>query len=94
MKNTLIIVFMLLLVSYGCGKQTIDVEDSEHTASGDINIIIDWNLDQLKDAFIDSCTAEFDNQEDIDACVSEQVSDLVKLINEGIAQAEEEDEVN
>lgn len=91
MKNLLIIVFLLMLITYGCGKQKIDVSDSKHEASGDINIVIDWNLDQLKDAFIDSCTANNDTQEEIDQCVADQVADLISLINEGIKQANEED---
>lgn len=82
------IIILLLLVS--CGKQThkIDVDDSTHTAGGQIDIVIDWNLDDLKDAFIDSCTSDFDTQEEIDDCVSDKITDLISIINGAIEEEE------
>lgn len=34
MKNALLIIALILIVSYGCGTQTVDVEDSLHTVGG------------------------------------------------------------
>jgi len=82
---------LLVLLFISCGKQKVEVSDSKHEASGSINIIIDWNLDQLQEVFISSCEAEFETQEEIDQCVADQVADLVNLINEGIKQANQEE---
>lgn len=75
---------LILLLVISCGKSTVEVEDSQQRVDGDINVNINWNLDQFEDAFIDRCESEFDTQEEIDQCVTDRITNLTKLINAGI----------
>ena len=75
----LAVLFCINLVS--CGTGNLDISDSNQNVSGEVNININWNLDQFETAFIDSCNTEFDTQDEIDQCISDKMTDLINIIN-------------
>lgn len=82
----LLVLISINLVSCGDSTITADVEDSTQSVEGDINININWNLDEFEAAFTTGCEAEFDTQEEIDDCVADKISGFVDLLNTGINQ--------
>ena len=81
---------LLILILVSCGKQTLEVEDSNHTMGGEARVIIDWNLEEFDQIFRDSCEAEFETSEEIDQCIIDKISNFTDLLNKGINKGESE----
>ena len=71
---------IIIMLAVGCGKSTIKVEDSKHEAK--VDVVIDWNLDELKDLFIDDCEEKFNDINDIDVCISDKITNFTDLLQD------------
>lgn len=87
-KNIMIITFLACLAS--CGE--ILVEDSNHEASGEVTLQVDWGLDQFDDAFREECQRKYDAGEidNVEQCVADKITELITLINAGLSADDRE----
>ena len=79
MKNIITMIFCLWFTTFfqSCGNSTHTVEG----VPSKIEVIHSIDFEAMKEIFIDDCTKEFDNQTEIDNCVSNKVDDLIDFIN-------------
>jgi len=70
----------MMSVATSCGSQTLEVEDSSHVASGKVDFIIDWNLEAFDAIFRDGCELLEDTPEEVELCINQKISDLLKLL--------------
>ena len=75
----------------GCGPQKVEVEDSVHVASGKVDFVIDWNLEEFDAVFRDGCELTEDNAEDVQECIDKKITNLLILL-EGAKEDENEDD--
>ena len=78
MHKLLLIVAMVSLAA-NCGNTTHEIDGSDIPRQIDIVHRID--LENIKQELTDECTAQYETQEEIDACVAEKINQLIDFLS-------------
>lgn len=76
---------LLVIVAIGiiaCGDTTTTIDGS--SIPRQIDIVHKIDLENIKQELTDECTAQYETQEEIDACVNEKINQLIDFLS-GIA---------
>jgi hypothetical protein len=83
-----ILSYVVAFVTLGaCGPQTIEVEDSNHVAGGQVDFVIDWNLEAFDAVFRDGCELLEDTPEGVEECIQDKINKVLDIL-EGIEEEE------
>lgn len=78
MHKLLIVLAMIVLV-YNCGDTTTTIDGS--SIPRQIDIVHKIDLENIKAEITDDCTAQYETQPEIDACVNEKINQLIDFLS-------------
>ena len=77
MHKLLLLIILMSLAT--CGDTTTTIDGS--SIPRQIDIVHKIDLENIKQELTDECTAQYETQEEIDACVNEKINQLIDFLS-------------